>query len=119
MSDKLGKIDYSTEQDTYLGKMNSGRSISPETQEIIDAEVRRLVDEGYQKAKSILTEKRRDLERLAEGLLEFETLTGDEITRVIEGKKPAPITKKVKDTKVLPIRQPSSNIVGVPKVKKS
>ncbi len=119
MSDKLGKIDYSTEQDTYLGKMNSGRTISPETQEIIDAEVRRLVDEGYQKAKSILTKKRKDLESLAQGLLEYETLTGDEITKVIEGKKPAPIVTKVKETKVLPIRQPGSNIAAVPKVKKS
>ncbi len=119
MSDKLGKIDYSTEQDTYLGKMNSGRSISPETQEIIDAEVRRLVDEGYQKAKSILKEKRQDLERLAQGLLEFETLTGDEIARVIEGKKPTPEVRKPRETKILPIHQKGTNIAGVPKVKKS
>ncbi len=119
MSDKLGKIDYSTEQDTYLGKMNSGRSISPETQEIIDAEVRKLVDEGYQKAKKILTDKRQDLERLAEGLLEFETLTGEEIHRVIAGGKPIQVAKQVKETKVLPIRQKGPNLTTVPKVKKS
>ena len=46
---------------------------------------RRLVDEGYETAKRILTEKREDLERLAKGLLEYETLTGSEITRVIAG----------------------------------
>lgn len=119
MSDKLGKIDYSTEQDTYLGKMNSGRSISPETQEIIDAEVRKLVDEGYQKAKKILTDKRQDLERLAEGLLEFETLTGEEIHRVIAGGKPTQVAKQVEETKVLPIRQKGPNLTTVPKVKKS
>lgn len=119
MSDKLGKIDYSTEQDTYLGKMNSGRSISPETQEIIDAEVRKLVDEGYQKAKKILTDKRQDLERLAEGLLEFETLTGEEIHRVIAGGKPTQAAKQVEETKVLPIRQKGPNLTTVPKVKKS
>ncbi len=119
MSDKLGKIDYSTEQDTYLGKMNSGRSISPETQEIIDAEVRKLVDEGYQKAKNILTDKRQDLERLAEGLLEFETLTGEEIHRVIAGRKPTQAAKQVEETKVLPIRQKGPNLTTVPKVKKS
>ena len=119
MSDKLGKIDYSTEQDTYLGKMNSGRSISPETQEIIDAEVRKLVDEGYQKAKKILTDKRQDLERLAEGLLEFETLTGEEIHRVIAGGKPTQAAKQIEEKKVLPIRQKGPNLTTVPKVKKS
>ena len=58
---------------------------SPDTQELIDAEVRRLVDEGYETAKRILTEQREDLDRLALGLLEYETLTGKEITRVIDG----------------------------------
>ena len=61
--------------------MNAG----PDTHELIDAEVRALVDEGYATAKRILTEKRDDLDRLANGLLEYETLTGKEITRVIHG----------------------------------
>jgi cell division protease FtsH len=43
------------------------------------------VDEGYATAKSILIEKREDLDRLAQGLLEYETLTGKDITRVIDG----------------------------------
>jgi cell division protease FtsH len=47
--------------------------------------VRVLVDEGYETAKRILTAKRDDLDRLANGLLEYETLTGKEITRVIHG----------------------------------
>lgn len=84
MSEKLGKIDYSAEQGPIPG-MNSGAAASPETEEMIDAEVRRIVDEGYSLAIGILTERRQELDRLAEGLLEYETLTGDEITRVIEG----------------------------------
>ena len=47
--------------------------------------MRRIIDEGYDEAKRILTEKSEDLERLAQGLLEYETLTGNEITKVIAG----------------------------------
>jgi cell division protease FtsH len=86
MSEKLGNINYSTEQQTYLGAQGNGTSASPDMQAMIDEEVRMLVDEGYATAVSILTKKKRDLKRLAEGLLEYETLTGDEITKVIAGK---------------------------------
>ena len=54
----------------------------------IDTEIRRLVEEGYNQATKILTDKRADLETLAKGLLEFETLTGDEIQDLLKGKKP-------------------------------
>ena len=81
-SDELGNIDYAPNE--QQGMFQSSNA-SPETQERIDAEVRRIVDEGYETAKRILTEKRDDLERLAQGLLEYETLTGDEITKVIRG----------------------------------
>jgi hypothetical protein len=54
-------------------------------QKRIDAKVKELVDEGYETAKRILTEKRDDLERLGQGLLEYETLTGSEIQKVIAG----------------------------------
>ncbi len=85
MSDLLGNIDYANEQQSYLGSYSSGTNASPETQKIIDAEVRRIVDEGYATARRILTEKMDDLHRLAQGLLEYETLTGPEIQRVING----------------------------------
>ena len=85
MSQKLGNIDYANEQFTYLGPQTGGVNAGPDTHELIDAEVRALVDEGYETAKRILTEKRDDLDRLANGLLEYETLTGKEITRVING----------------------------------
>ena len=54
----------------------------------MDKEIRRFVEEGYNEATRILTEKRADLEALAKGLLEFETLTGDEIIDLLNGKKP-------------------------------
>ncbi len=84
-SDQLGNIDYANEQQSYLGNYQGQTAISPETQQTIDAEVRRIVDEGYERAKQILTDKNDDLHRLAQGLLEYETLTGSEITKVIAG----------------------------------
>ena len=87
MSDKIGNIDYANEQQSYLGSYNGSTNHSAETQKLIDEEVRRMIDEGYETAKRILTERREDLERLAQGLLEYETLTGSEIARVIAGEK--------------------------------
>ncbi len=85
MSDKIGHIDYANEQQSFLGSYGGGANHSAETQKLIDEEVRRIIDTGYETAKQILTDKRQDLERLAQGLLEYETLTGSEITRVIAG----------------------------------
>ncbi|MEL6979124.1 MAG: ATP-dependent zinc metalloprotease FtsH [Pseudomonadota bacterium] len=85
MSERLGMIDYSNQQETYLGMRAGGADVSPETQQAIDEEVRRLVDTGYETARRILTEKNDDLHALAQGLLEYETLTGDEINKVIRG----------------------------------
>ncbi|WP_127901537.1 ATP-dependent zinc metalloprotease FtsH [Solirhodobacter olei] len=84
-ADRLGNIDYANEQQSYLGSYSGGAAHSPETMELIDEEVRKIVEEGYARAKQILTDKAEDLERLAQGLLEYETLTGPEIGRVIRG----------------------------------
>ena len=85
MSEKLGMINYSNSQETYLGMRQGAADVSPDTQKVIDEEVRRLVDTGYETARRILTEKNDDLHALAKGLLEYETLTGDEIQKVIRG----------------------------------
>jgi len=85
MSDKIGHIDYANEQQSYLGVYGGGTNHSAETQKLIDEEVRRMIDEGFETARKILTDKHDDLVRLAEGLLEYETLTGNEIARVIAG----------------------------------
>ncbi len=82
---ELGYVDYANEQDSYLGNYGGGTNHSGITQKTIDDKIKALVDEGYETAKRILTEKAVDLERLAQGLLEYETLTGDEITKVIAG----------------------------------
>jgi cell division protease FtsH len=85
MSGKIGFVDYANEKESYLGAYQGASSHAAATQEVIDQEVRRIIDEGYETAKAILTEKFEDLDRLAKGLLEYETLTGSEITRVISG----------------------------------
>ncbi|NRA99562.1 MAG: ATP-dependent metallopeptidase FtsH/Yme1/Tma family protein [Rhodobacteraceae bacterium] len=84
-AEELGYIDYANEQQSYLGAYGGGTAHSEEMQKRIDATVKEIVDEGYETAKRILTEKADDLERLAQGLLEYETLTGSEITKVIAG----------------------------------
>ena len=84
-AEELGFVDYANEQNSYLGNYGGGTNHSADTQKLIDDKVKQLVQEGYETAKRILTEKRDDLERLAQGLLEYETLTGNEITRVIAG----------------------------------
>ena len=62
--------------------------IAEETQKVVDKEVLRLVEEGYQTAKKILVKKKKDLDTLANGLLEYETLSGEEIQDLLEGKIP-------------------------------
>jgi len=84
LSDKVGTIDYSPDNS---GGYPSAREISDETSKLIDSETRRMVDEALQKAKKILTEKRDDLEKLAKALLEFETLSGEEIKDLLAGRK--------------------------------
>ncbi|WP_371154848.1 ATP-dependent zinc metalloprotease FtsH [Jannaschia sp. 2305UL9-9] len=83
--DELGFVDYANEQQSYLGSYQGSSSVSPATQRLIDEKVKELVQTGYETAKRILTEKSEDLERLAQGLLEYETLTGPEIMKVING----------------------------------
>ena len=87
MSEKLGNIDYADNRDSFLGMQQGASHVSPDTQKVIDDEVRRLVDTGYEAAKRILTDRIDDLHALAQGLLEYETLTGDEIDQVLRGEK--------------------------------
>jgi cell division protease FtsH len=84
-ADELGFVDYANEQSSQLGPYGGGTSHSADTQKIIDDKVKEIIDTGYKTAKRILTEKNDELERLAEGLLEYETLTGNEIAKVIAG----------------------------------
>ncbi len=110
-SDQLGHIDYANEQQSFLGAYQGPSNISPETQKKIDEEVKRIVDEGYETAKKILTEHRDELERLAQGLLEYETLTGPEITRVIRGEPPGRDVDESESTGGLP------SVASIPKTR--
>jgi cell division protease FtsH len=90
LSEELGTVSYGENQDeVFLGmSVSRTQNASEATVQKIDTEIRRFVEEGYREATRILTEKRADLEALAKGLLEFETLTGDEIQDLLKGKKP-------------------------------
>ena len=90
LSEALGTVSYGENQDeVFLGmSVSRTQNASEATVQKIDTEIRRFVEEGYNEATRILTEKRADLETLAKGLLEFETLSGDEIEDLLNGKKP-------------------------------
>jgi cell division protease FtsH len=89
-SPELGTVAYGENQDEVFLGMSVARqqNVSEETAKKIDHEVRRLVEEGLSDARRILTERRADLEALAKGLLEYETLSGDEIKDLLDGKPP-------------------------------
>ncbi len=86
MSDELGPLQYEEQQgETFLGYSQSQRmQMSDETAKKIDTEIRRIVDGGYDRAKHVLTENEAQLHLLAGALLEFETLSGDEIQQLLD-----------------------------------
>jgi cell division protease FtsH len=89
MSEKLGPLQYGeNEEEVFLGRsVQRHQNVSEETAKLIDSEIRQIVDSCYDLAKKILNEKIDDLHALAKGLIEYETLNGDEITTLLkEGK---------------------------------
>jgi cell division protease FtsH len=88
-SDELGTVMYGDNQEeVFLGmSMQKSNNISEETARKIDAEVRRLVANGYEDARKILIEKKAGLEAVAQALLEYETLTGEECKTLMRGEK--------------------------------
>ena len=89
-SPELGAVSYGENQDEVFLGMSVARTqnVSEATAQKIDTEIRRLVEEGHDEARRMLEAKRSDLEVLAKGLLEFETLSGDEIKDLLMGKRP-------------------------------
>jgi cell division protease FtsH len=89
-SDELGTVAYGENQEEVFLGMSMGRqqNVSEATAQTIDKEVRRLVEQGLADARRILHEKQADLEALARGLLEYETLSGEEIRDLLDGKPP-------------------------------
>jgi cell division protease FtsH len=91
MSDKLGPLLYGDNQDeVFLGRSMMQRSthMSDETQKVIDEEIKRFVDDGYKTAQKVIREYIDDLHGIAKALLEYETLTGDEIRGIMDGHMP-------------------------------
>ncbi|MBY0565389.1 MAG: ATP-dependent zinc metalloprotease FtsH [Hyphomonadaceae bacterium] len=88
-SDELGYVAYGDNNDeVFLGmSVQRNQNVAEATAQKIDSEVKRLVDNGYDRARTILTEKAHEHKYLAEALLEYETLNGDEIAKVIRGEK--------------------------------
>jgi cell division protease FtsH len=91
MSDKLGTILYdNNNQEVFLGhSVSQSRNVSEETANSIDKEVKNLVDEATNRCKKILTDHLDQLHIVAKGLLEYETLTLDEMNDLIKGIKPS------------------------------
>ena len=89
-SEKLGRVRYTgNQEEVFLGhSVTQSKNISEETARIIDQEVIRLVQEAETRARKILTENMKDLHIIAKGLLEYETLTGEEIKNLLKGIKP-------------------------------
>jgi cell division protease FtsH len=89
-SDKLGVVEYGENQDeVFLGhSVARSQNVSEATSEIIDEEVKRLTQHGFDEARRILTERIEDLHTLAKAMLEYETLSGDEIADILRGVPP-------------------------------
>jgi cell division protease FtsH len=90
MSDKLGTMVYvGQDQDSFFGSMSS-KTISEATQQKVDAEIRRILDEQYSVARKLIEKNRRKVEAMAKALLEYETIDADQINDIMAGKKARP-----------------------------
>lgn len=89
MSDVLGPVLYAENSgEVFLGRsVTQTKNVSEETARLVDAEIKRFVTEAYNEAKRILTDHDDELESLAHALMEYETLTGDEIKAILNGEK--------------------------------
>ena len=105
MSDQLGPIAYQeNEEEVFLGRsVSRTQNVSEETAKKIDSEVKKIVEAGYARAKKILAEKVEELHKVSKALLTYETLSGDEIKKIVfenvypkrlSGKEEASTTKK-------------------------
>ncbi|CAE7197293.1 ftsH [Symbiodinium microadriaticum] len=90
MSDKLGPMAYGeNEEEVFLGhSVARTQNISEQTAREIDTEIKKILEDSYETATGILTDHMDDLHKLAQGLLEYETLSGDEISNLLAGKSP-------------------------------
>lgn len=92
MSDKMGVMVYTENEDeVFLGRsITRSQNISEKTQQEIDAEIRRILDEQYQVAYKILDENRDKMEIMCKALMDWETIDRDQVLEIMEGKQPSP-----------------------------
>jgi len=112
MSEKLGRVRYGdNEQELFLGhSVTQTRGVSEATAQLIDSEVRRLIEEAEQTARTILVEHIDELHRISQALLEYETLSGDEIRGLLRGE--AIVRRDPDDTPATPPAAPARPAAG-------
>jgi cell division protease FtsH len=118
MSDKLGRIRYSdNEEEVFLGhSVTQRKNVSDATAKLIDEEIRRLIEDGEANARRILSEHLDKLHAVAKALLEYETLTAEEVRKVIDGEE---ITRDSgTDDAPRPTRRSSIPPAGAPRKEK-
>ena len=117
MSEKMGMVEYGEHEDyVFLGRdISRARDYSEATAEQIDREVRKLVDDAYDRAKTMLLANREKLEVIAKALLEFETLDGEQIREIIEHGRlinPPPGPPPASGSKPSPEKPPKQVVVA-------
>ena len=111
MSDLLGPIQYAdNSNEVFLGRsVTQNKNMSEETARLVDAEIKRLVSDAHEEALKILKTKKKDWEKLAKAMMEYETLTGDEINAVLKG-------EKIDKSKQAPVSAEKKTKASVPEV---
>ena len=117
MSDKLGPLRYSNNEESgYYGhSMSVSKNVSDDTAKMVDEETKRIVEEAYEHCQKILTDHSDDLHKLANALLEYELLSGDEIKALLRGEKierPEDDTPSQPTAPVQPVNPPSGGRSG-------
>ena len=104
MSDTMGPIAYEEpEGQVFLGySISKRKNMADSTALMVDKEIRRIIDEAYKRTEKLLKEHKKELDILAHGLVEYETLSGEEITKLLAGKKIRQESKKKSAVKPRP-----------------
>ena len=115
LSDKLGFLAYeANEQEVFLGRsVSQQKNLSDNTASIVDNEIRRISDEVYADAEKLLKKHAKQLKNVAEALLEYETLNGDQITDLCKGLK-IKFPQKVEDNVEPPKAKKPKKRAGIP-----
>jgi len=111
MSDLLGPIQYAdNSNEVFLGRsVTQNKNMSEETARLVDAEIKRLVSDAHEEALKILKTRKKDWEKLAKAMMEYETLTGDEINAVLRG-------EKIDKSKQAPVSSDKKTQASVPEI---